>query len=90
MIGFNPFDAAHDNIGWVKLTDLTEYAEENRDLLSYPIQLTEGCKDIETGELINWTRAAVEYAEDYAIISSEGGRSHKVKKECIVYPEYTK
>ena len=62
MIGFNPFDAAHDNIGWVKLTDLTEYAEENRDLLSYPIQLTEGCKDIETGELINWTRAAVEYA----------------------------
>ena len=32
----------------------------------------------------------MEYAEDYAIISSEGGRSHKVKKECIVYPEYTK
>ena len=90
LIGFNPFDAAHDNIGWVKLIDLTEYTEENRDLLTYPIQLTEDCKDIETGELINWTRAAVEYAEDYAIISSEGGRSHKVKKECIVYPEYTK
>lgn len=32
----------------------------------------------------------MEYAEDYAIISAEGGISHKVKKECIVYPEYTK
>ena len=90
LIGFNPFDAAHDNIGWVKLSDLAEYTEENRELLYYPVQLTEDCKDIETGELINWTRAAVEYTEDYAIISAEGGRSHKVKKECIVYPEYTK
>ena len=90
LIGFNCFDAAHDNIGWVKLSDLTEYTEENRELLYYPVYLSEDCKDIETGEQINWTKAAVEYTEDYAIISAEGGSTHKVKKECIVYPEYTK
>ena len=87
LISFFSFDSAVDTIGWVPLKDLVFYTEENKMLLSYPVYLAEGCVDLDTGEAVSWDEVAVEYKDDYAIVSWEGGNSHRVAKEYIIYPD---
>ncbi len=87
LVEFFTFDAAVDNIGWVLLADLMEYTAENQRLLRYPVRLTEDCVDLDTGEPVAWDAVAVEYVDDYAVVSWEGGNTHRVAPECILYPD---
>ncbi len=88
LVSFFRFDSAVDNIGWVRASDLMKYTEENHQLLCYPVQVAEGCVDLDTNEPVEWPAFRVEYVEDYAIVSREGGRSYRVSPSCIIYPEY--
>ena len=88
LVSFFCFDSSQDNMGWVKVTDLMEYTEENYQLLRYPVKVREGCVDIETGEPVEWDTFMVNYVDDYAIVSREGGRSYKVLPSEIIYPEF--
>lgn len=88
IVSFFCFDSASDNMGWVKLTDLMEYTEENYQLLRYPVKVREGCVDLETGEPVEWDAFAVDYVDGYAIVGREGGRSYKVSPSDIIYPEF--
>lgn len=47
-------DNSLDNVGWVPFREFTEYTEENKHLLRYPVQLKEGCVDLDTGEEVKW------------------------------------
>lgn len=87
LISFFSFDSVKDTIGWVPINDLMFYSEENKMLLSYPVYLAEGCVDLDTGEAVSWDEVAVEYKDNYAIVSWEGGNSHRVAPEYIVYPD---
>lgn len=80
-------DNSVDNVGWVPFRELTEYSEENKHLLRYPVQLKEGCKDLDTGDEVKWDNVLVTYEEDYAIVSWEGGHNHRVSPDDIVYPD---
>lgn len=90
LIGFFCFDSAHDNMGWVKVSDLMEYNEENYLLLTYPVQVTEDCIDLNTGEPVQRDAFEVHYIEDYAEILREGGRSYRVSPDDIIYPGFVK
>ena len=90
LISFVTFDAWYDDIGWVKLSDLLEYTEESKKLLRYPVQVTEDCVDLKTGEAVKWDAFEVIYEEDYAVLTREGGRSYTVDPKYIVYPSFEK
>ncbi len=90
LISFFCFDAAYDNIGWVRVSDLMEYKEDNYQLLRYPVTLKEGSIDLETGEIVELTQVSVDYIDDYAIVRAEGGRSHEVDPDSIIYPPFEK
>ena len=87
LVSFFCFDSSQDNMGWVKLTDLMEYTEENYQLLRYPVKVKEGSVDLETGESVEWDAFSVDYVDNYAIVTREGGRSYKVSPSDIIYPE---
>ena len=80
-------DNSLDNVGWVPFREFTEYTEENKHLLRYPVQLKEGCVDLDTGEEVKWDNVLVTFEEDYAIVSWEGGHNHRVSPDDIVYPD---
>ena len=78
------------NMGWVKISGLTEYTEENKALLRYPVTVKEGCKDAETGkELMPWEYALGTQIGEYVPIGNEAGR-FLVKPEDIIYPSTVK
>ena len=78
------------NMGWVKVSGLTEYTEENKALLRYPVTVKEGCKDAETGkELMPWEYALGAHTGEYVEIGNEAG-SFLVKPEDIIYPSTVK
>ena len=78
------------NMGWVKIPGLTEYTEENKALLRYPVTVKEGCKDAETGkELMPWEYALGAQTGEYVKIGNEAG-SFLVKPEDIIYPSTVK
>lgn len=87
LVSFSCFDSEHDNIGWVKLTEIEQYSIDNMELLRYPVSLAEGCVDLDTGEAISWDDVSVYYEDDCAVVEWEGGNRHRVDKEYIVYPE---
>ncbi len=80
-------DNSLDNVGWVPFREFTEYTEENKHLLRYPVQLKEGCVDLDTGEEVKWDNVLVTFEEDYAIVRWEGGHNHRVSPDDIVYPD---
>lgn len=90
LVSFFCFDAAYDDIGWVEISDLIEYTEENYRLLRYPVQVREGCVDLDTGETVRWDAFCVDYYEDYAVVGREGGRDYRVSVDDILYPDFTK
>lgn len=90
LINFFNFDSADDNIGWVKISELMEYTEENYSLLRYPVKVTENCVDLETGEKVEWDWVAVDYCDGYAEVWREGGQSCKIDASCIIYPPFRK
>lgn len=91
LIGFDPFDAAHDNIGWVPVEALMEYSEENYQLLNYPVTIQEGCVDLKSGELIVENGPfRVKYMDGSAEISDVGSWSRTVSVEQIIYPPFEK
>ena len=78
------------NMGWVKISGLTEYTEERKAQLLFPVTVREGCKDVETGKelmQIEYGRSAQE--GEYVGIGNEFG-SFKVKAEDIRYPDTQK
>ena len=78
------------NMGWVKISGLTEYTEENKALLRFPVTVKEGSKDAETGkELQRFEYAMGDPDGEYVRIGNEFG-SFTVKVEDIVYPSTTK
>ena len=78
------------NMGWVKISGLTEYTEENKALLRFPVTVKEGCKDAETGkELQRFEYAMGDPDGEYVRIGNEFG-SFTVKVKDIVYPSTTK
>ena len=78
------------NMGWVKISGLTEYTEENKALLRYPVTVKEGCKDAETGkELMPWEYALGAQTGEYVEIGNEAG-SFLVKPGDIIYPSTVK
>lgn len=87
LVSFVCFDSAHDNIGWVKFTELEQYTAENMRLLQYPVTVTEGCTDINTGEEVVWDAFRVDYDDISAAVTREGGKVYRVDKDCIIYPE---
>lgn len=87
LVSFICFDSLADNVGWVKLTELEQYTADNMELLRYPVTVTEGCKDIDTGEDVVWDAFSVDYEDDCAVVSREGGKVYRVDKEYIIYPE---
>ena len=42
-----------DNIGWVKVSDLTEYTNDTKEKLLFPVTVSADCKDIDTGEKVD-------------------------------------
>lgn len=90
LISYYTFDGG-DDIGWVKVSDLTEYTNDTKEKLTFPVNVTDGCKDIETGEKVekdDWRITSVE--KEYVNIMRVGGRNNKVKPEDIVYPDTVK
>lgn len=77
------------NMGWVRLSDLVEYTEETRELLRYPVSLSDFCRDVDTGKKLlkgRWVLLSVE--GEYATITTKvSGRNNRVKLSDIVYPE---
>lgn len=90
LICASNFDSALDDAGWVKISDLMEYTEDNYRLLRYPVQVREGCVDLDTGEPVEWDAFCVDYIGDCAEVSREGGRSYRVSPDDIVYPGFMK
>lgn len=49
LVSYYTFDGG-DDIGWVKVSDLTEYTDDIKEKLLFPVTVSVGCKDIDTGE----------------------------------------
>ena len=78
-------------MGWVKASDLIEYTEDVKEKLLFPVNVSDDCKDIDTGEAVeqdDWKITSIE--GDCVDIVRVGGRSNRVKLEDIVYPDTDK
>ena len=90
LIRYGLFEGGPD-MGWVKESDLTEYTEDVKEKLLFPVDVSDDCKDIDTGEKVekdDWKIEAIE--GDYVKIFRVGGRTNRVKLEDIVYPDTDK
>ena len=77
-------------MGWVKISGLTEYTEERKAQLRYPVTVREGTKDAETGkELMPWEYGMGDQKGEFVKIGNELG-SFLVNKKDIVYPSTQK
>ena len=87
LVSYYTFDGG-DDIGWVKVSDLTEYTNDTKEKLLFPVTVSADCKDIDTGEKVDdndWKITSIEGKN--ADIVKVGGICHKVKLEDIVYPD---
>ncbi|WP_300774049.1 hypothetical protein [uncultured Acetatifactor sp.] len=87
LVSYLTFDGG-DNIGWVKVSDLTEYTNDTKEKLLFPVTVSADCKDIDTGEKVDdndWKITSME--GEIITITKVGGIDHKVKLEDIVYPD---
>ena len=87
LVSYLTFDGG-DNIGWVKVSDLTEYTNDTKEKLLFPVTVSADCKDIDTGEKVDdndWKITSIE--GKIITITKVGGIDHKVKLEDIVYPD---
>ncbi len=87
LVSYDTFDGG-DDIGWVKVSDLTEYTNDTKEKLMYPVNVSVDCKDIATGEKVDsddWRITSIE--GENVTITRVGGRDNKVKLEDIVYPD---
>lgn len=87
LVSYYTFDSS-DDIGWVKVSDLTEYTNDTKEKLMFPVNVSAGCKDIATGEKVandDWRITSIEGKN--VNITKVGGIYHKVKLEDIVYPD---
>ena len=90
MVRYEPFDG-DANMGWVNVYKLAEYTEDMKEKLLFPVNVSDDCKDIDTGEKVekgDWKITSIE--GDYVEITKAGGKSNKVKPEDIVYPDTDK
>ncbi len=90
LVGYYPFDGGA-RMGWVKSSDLAEYTEDMKDKLLFPVNVTDDCKDIDTGEKVeqdDWKITSIE--GDCVDIDRVGGRYNRVRREDIVYPDTNK
>lgn len=86
LVSYNTFDGS-DDIGWVKVSDLTEYTNDTKEKLMFPVNVSVDCKDIDTGEKVvndDWRITSIE--GENVNITKVGGIYNKVKLEDIVYP----
>ena len=87
LVSYLTFDGG-DNIGWVKVSDLTEYTNDTKEKLLFPVTVSADCKDIDTGEKVDdddWKITSIE--GEIVTITRVGGRDQKVRLEDIVYPD---
>lgn len=90
LVSYYTFDGS-DDIGWVKVSDLTEYTNDTKEKLTFPVSVSDDCKDIDTGEKVekdDWRITSIE--GELVNITRVGGRDNKVKLEDIVYPDTIK
>ena len=90
LIRYGLFEGGPD-MGWVKESDLTEYTEDVKEKLLFPVDVSDDCKDIDTGEVVeqdDWKITSIE--GDCVDIVRVGGRSNRVKLKDIVYPDTDK
>jgi hypothetical protein len=77
------------NMGWVRLSDLVEYTEATKELLRYPVSLSDFCRDVDTGKKLlkdHWVLLSID--GEYATITTKvSGRDNRVKLSDIVYPD---
>lgn len=89
LISYDTFDGG-DNIGWVKVSGLTEYTEDTKEKLLFPVNVSDDCKDMDTEEKVEKDEWRITSFEgEYVTITRVGGRNNKVKPEDIVYPDTT-
>ena len=81
------FDSLSDTIGRVRWDQLVLYTDENKHLLTYPVQLAEGCTDLDTGETVRWDAVRISRMDDDAAVTWEGGSSHRVSKDTLIFPD---
>ena len=87
LVSYYTFDGG-DDIGWVKVSDLTEYTNDTKEKLLFPVTVSADCKDIDTGEKVDdddWKITSFE--GEIITITRVGGRDQKVRLEDIVYPD---
>lgn len=87
LVSYYTFDGG-DDIGWVKVSDLTEYTNDTKEKLLFPVTVSADCKDIDTGEKVDdddWKITSIE--GEIVTITRVGGRDQKVRLEDIVYPD---
>lgn len=90
LVSYYTFDGG-DDIGWVKVSDLTEYTDDIKEKLLFPVTVSVDCKDIDTGEKVaddDWRITSVE--GKIVTITKVGGIDRKVRLEDIVYPDTSK
>ena len=90
LVGYYPFDGGA-RMGWVKSSDLAEYTEDMKDKLLFPVNVSDDCKDIDTGEAVeqdDWKITSIK--GDCVEIDRVGGRCNRVRLEDIVYPDTDK
>lgn len=87
LVSYDTVDGG-DDIGWVRVSDLTKYTTDTKEKLQYPVNVSEECKDIETGEPVRQTRWRIVSIEGERVcITRVGGRENIVRLEDIVYPD---
>ena len=87
LVSYYTFDGG-DDIGWVKVSDLTEYTNDTKEKLLFPVNVSVDCKDIDTGEKVaddDWRITSIE--GKIVTITKVGGIDQKVRLEDIVYPD---
>ena len=91
LVTFVEIDTISDNIGWVKLSALMEYGEDNYHLLRYPVGLKEGTIDLQTGQKFHMDDFKIwNISNDRVSVTSAGGRGYEVDLQDVVYPAFEK
>lgn len=91
LISHRTYGEMVDTHGWVKFSELIEYNEDTMHLLNGPFVLSEDAVDIETGELVHsllrGNLVNVEFTDEGARVSTDGGIYAYVDKKYVLYPE---
>ncbi len=84
-------DTPSPNLGWIKEADTAAYTLENQKLVTYPLRIKQGTKDIRYNQMISETDLTENYWLDFyegdrAQLSGSGGRIYVVPIDSIIYP----